>query len=217
LSNLVNFSRQTGIFDPEDFSDKRVTIIGMGAIGSFTAITLAKMGIKNLNIYDFDKITPHNIPNQFYKIKQVGMSKVDAICYIIKEFSESDIFFGDKFTKDAKVNGDIVISLVDKMETRKIIFEKTRKLGIPFIDARMGGEYLRVYAVTDKKSENRYKETLYSDEKTEPLRCTERSIIFNPLIASGFISILVKKILKKEKLPFEILGDLKTIEFFKTF
>ena len=45
---LAHTMRQKEII-PDELLSKPVTIIGVGAIGSFTALSLAKMGIKGLN------------------------------------------------------------------------------------------------------------------------------------------------------------------------
>ena len=40
---------------------------------------LARMGCPVLNIYDFDDVEPHNIPNQYYDNGDLGKLKVDAL------------------------------------------------------------------------------------------------------------------------------------------
>jgi len=216
MSNKVSFNSQLGIFNPTIFEDKRITIIGVGAIGSFTALTLAKMGIKHMTIYEFDRVTPHNIPNQFYKVNHVGKLKTSSLVEIINEFAECEVEIKGAFKQRTKITGDIVISLVDSMEVRKMIFNKCSKVNIPFIDARMGGEFMRVYAISNKTNRKFYRSTLYSTYTADRIRCTERSVIFNPLLAAAYISILVKKILYHEPHPAEILGDQKNCSLYTT-
>ena len=67
----MDFSRQNRIFNP-DQSKINVTILGAGSTGSFIAFVLAKMGIKEIKVVDFDKVEAHNIPNQYYRLKDVG-------------------------------------------------------------------------------------------------------------------------------------------------
>jgi molybdopterin/thiamine biosynthesis adenylyltransferase len=214
MSNKVSFNPQLGIFNPTIFEDKSITIIGAGAIGSFTALTLAKMGISHLIVYDFDKITPHNIPNQFYKIKHVGKLKTKSLLEIINEFSECELTIKDAFLSRTRIESDIVICLADNMEVRKMVFNKCVRANIPFLDARMGGEFMRVYAVETPAQRKIYRSTLYSTGQSETTRCTERSIIYNPLLASAYIAILVKKILYNEEHPVEILGDQKNVSLY---
>ena len=43
-----------------------VFVLGCGAIGSTVAEMLVRLGITNIVLYDFDKVTGHNIANQMY-------------------------------------------------------------------------------------------------------------------------------------------------------
>ena len=62
----MDFSRQYRIYNPEK-SNLDITIIGAGSTGSFTALNLAKMGIKKIKGIDFDIVEAHNLPNQFFR------------------------------------------------------------------------------------------------------------------------------------------------------
>ena len=80
----MDFTRQNRILNPDECYSN-IHIIGAGSTGSFIALNLAKMGMKNIIVYDFDKVEEPNIPNQFYRIKDVGKYKVTALKQIIKE------------------------------------------------------------------------------------------------------------------------------------
>jgi tRNA A37 threonylcarbamoyladenosine dehydratase len=66
--NQSFFLRQLDIADPSQFKDKPVTVIGAGGIGAATVVALAKTGFENIAVYDFDRIEPHNLPNQLLPI-----------------------------------------------------------------------------------------------------------------------------------------------------
>ena len=51
---------------PEDVLGEPITIIGVGAIGSWTTLALAKMGFQNLTVFDDDKVSIENMNSQFY-------------------------------------------------------------------------------------------------------------------------------------------------------
>ena len=74
----VDYWRQLDIFSPKNFTTS-ITIIGAGATGSYIAWLLAKMGCRDITVYDADKIENHNLPNQIYGIKDIGKKKVLAI------------------------------------------------------------------------------------------------------------------------------------------
>ena len=56
-----------------------VGIAGVGGLGSNIAVSLARLGIGNLIIADFDVVEPSNLNRQYYFADQIGMYKVDAL------------------------------------------------------------------------------------------------------------------------------------------
>ena len=156
IYNGVDYSRQMKIFNPFEHQDKYVTIVGAGAVGSMTAVVLAKMGFRNLIVWDDDVVTPENLPNQFYPIKSVGMPKVLALQEIVQMFTGLDIIPMQKrwdeaehveVIKQFKETG-ILIMCTDNMASRKLCceyFKDRSQFDNLFIDARMGGLVYRVY------------------------------------------------------------------------
>lgn len=69
------------------FKSKRVALVGLGAIGSMVASSLAHCGISNIGLWDYDIVEPGNICRSAYSIKNVGESKVRAIASIIKSIN----------------------------------------------------------------------------------------------------------------------------------
>ena len=57
------FWRQLDLCPPDKLTFP-ITVIGAGAIGSATVVTLAKMGWSNITVYDEDDLADHNFPNQ---------------------------------------------------------------------------------------------------------------------------------------------------------
>ena len=91
LSGINNrYLRQEDLL-PDSMRGIGINIIGVGAVGSFAALALAKMGFKNIKVFDDDKVEEHNISNQFYKLADIGKLKVDALAGMIKEFEDINI------------------------------------------------------------------------------------------------------------------------------
>ena len=210
----ADYQRQIGLVDIESFKDNAISIIGCGAIGSYVASSLAKMGLTKFILYDFDKIEAHNLPNQFFKEKDIGKYKINATIKTMSEFNSSIeiIAFNNKvedvgFPLDAK----IVISCVDSMEVRKYIFEESKKSkGVQlFIDCRMGGLQGQVYLIdmTKKKEIKNYEKSLFSEEEAVPIRCTEKSIIFTVLGIASLVCGQIVKIIQGEKIQNYIVLD----------
>lgn len=74
----MNLNKLGTFFDPINLNDA-IHIIGCGAIGSHIAEMLTRMGVQKLNIYDFDKVTPHNLTNQMFNEDSINLPKVNAL------------------------------------------------------------------------------------------------------------------------------------------
>lgn len=59
--------------------DGRVGIAGVGGLGSLVALSLARVGVGQLNIADFDVVEPSNLNRQQYFVDQIGQPKVIAL------------------------------------------------------------------------------------------------------------------------------------------
>lgn len=70
-------------FQPEMLKGK-VHIIGCGSVGSTVAENLARFGITDMVLYDFDKVEEHNIVNQMFTKKDVGHLKTEALADYLK-------------------------------------------------------------------------------------------------------------------------------------
>lgn len=71
----------------ENIKSKKIALVGLGAIGSMVASSLAHSGISKIGLWDFDIVEPGNICRSAYTIKDVGESKVNAIASIIKSIN----------------------------------------------------------------------------------------------------------------------------------
>jgi len=69
------------------FADATVAICGLGGLGSNIAISLARAGVGNLILIDFDQVDISNLHRQQYKACQVGMDKTAALADNLKDIS----------------------------------------------------------------------------------------------------------------------------------
>jgi len=75
---IMQYQRVRKIINMEVLRKKTVTIVGLGSLGSFTALLLAKNGV-NLNLIDFDKISVENLSSQLYSRKDIKKYKASII------------------------------------------------------------------------------------------------------------------------------------------
>lgn len=119
----MNLTKHREFFNPDDLTED-IHIIGCGAIGSTIAEQLARLGVKKLHLYDFDKVTEHNITNQMFLHKHIGVEKVLALQEILHEINpEIKLILHPKGWKPADYLSGYVFLAVDSIETRKAIIK----------------------------------------------------------------------------------------------
>jgi len=119
---MLDYSRSAPILNPETVDKIGIHVIGCGAVGSALALGLAKMGIQNVTLYDFDVIEEHNVSNQMFSIKDVGGLKTEVLQKLVLDNTgiRYDIV-SSRVEKGTKFKG-IVFLLVDSLKTRLDIF-----------------------------------------------------------------------------------------------
>jgi molybdopterin/thiamine biosynthesis adenylyltransferase len=173
---MIDPIRHLEVFSPEWLGEARIDIIGAGATGSRIALGLAKLGITNIHVWDFDKIEAHNIPNQAYGNHQIGELKVNALQRTIAEATGTEITIHPERVDGSQRLGDIVFLLTDTMASRQEIW----KAGLRYkahvktvIETRMGSNNGRVYTINPMNPAHvkGWEETLYSDDVAEVSAC----------------------------------------------
>lgn len=92
----MNLTKSYEFFKPSMLKG-RVHIIGCGSVGSTVAENLARFGVTDMVLYDFDKVEEHNIVNQMFTQEDIGKPKVEAVAEYI-----------------SKINPELKLKLVDK-------------------------------------------------------------------------------------------------------
>ena len=122
----MNLSKSYDFFQPEKDS-ARIHIIGCGSVGSTVAENLARCGVKNMTLYDFDKVEAHNIVNQMFFERQVGMQKTDALKELLVEIN-SDLADTIQIVNEGwdgkKILSGYIFLCVDNIEIRRDFVEK---------------------------------------------------------------------------------------------
>jgi len=126
LPRDIDFSRATDFFDINLLKKSSVGVVGLGGAHDLT-LSLARCGIGNFYLVDFDKVEGPNISTQGYYEDQIGDYKVVATadelrrinadtqvtCRSIayEEFTESELI---EFWEE----NDIVLAMTDNFETQ---------------------------------------------------------------------------------------------------
>jgi len=215
----VEFLRQLDLVRPEAL-ETPIHLVGCGGIGSFAALALAKLGCAHLSLYDDDRVEDHNVPNQLFRLGDVGRPKVEALAEILLAFTGARPRAFQRRLEGERLQG-IVVSGVDRMLTRKTLWQKSvrHRAGIPlYLDGRLGAEICRLYAIrpADPDDVRCYERSLYDDGEALPLPCTASAIIYTGFAMASLVADQVKKFATGETVAREILYDLKTLTLVAT-
>lgn len=176
---ITDYTKQSELINVNEFN-MPIHIIGCGALGSWLTFFLAKMGFKNITVYDFDTVEEHNLPNQMFMEKNIGELKVDALQSILPLYCDDADnrvrYITCRVTSDiVKDFEGIVFSCVDSMKVRKKLYEACVKEGKAdlWIEGRIGlfGAYVYTINYNTPMMCEAYEKTLYDDEEAEVSAC----------------------------------------------
>jgi len=212
----MDFQSQATIYNPEKQKTK-IVVIGAGSTGSFLSLTLAKMGLTNIKVIDYDKVEEKNIPNQFFRVGDVGKYKTEALKEIIKDFTNTEIQ-----TENTKIDQDfnfdfdldtIFILCLDNMEGRKLIYDKLKEFPIKIIDTRFGSEGFSVYVVDlgSEEEKEKYEKSLELSVMETP--CGQKGVIYSILSLASEVCNIVKKIDSDEDFVKLLKREMKQYRF----
>jgi len=146
----LDVKRHRSLFNPAEWGNRRVDVIGCGAIGSRLAMELAKLGVTNLHLWDDDIVESHNIPNQFFYNTDIGKKKVDAIAEHIVQATGNRPSIHDERVDGSQELGEVIFVLTDSMKSRKEIWERAIINNYTvevMIEARMGLSGGKVFTI----------------------------------------------------------------------
>lgn len=208
----LDLRRHMDLFDAYRFGDTPVHVIGAGATGSWLVLQLAKLGISNITVWDFDEVEEHNIPNQLFGLQHIGMPKVEALAQIVKEYTGLDIKTKNAKFQQGRLSGYVFL-MVDSMKGRWDIWTGSVKMKSAIkllIEPRMGLNEARVYNVdpTNVTHQERYEACWYPDDEAEVSACgTSQSVITTAMLTASFCARQLVNHFNEVELFNEILID----------
>lgn len=118
----MDLKKSLEYFNPVNVKGK-CHIIGCGSVGSAVAEMLARLGITNFVLYDFDIVEPHNLANQMFVHSDIKVPKVEAVKRIITDINpEANAtieVFGEGYSNQ-NLNGYVFLC-VDNIDLRREI------------------------------------------------------------------------------------------------
>lgn len=173
---VLDPSRHSDLFLPQDFNPKRIDVIGVGAVGSHLALQLAALGVSCLHLWDPDIVGAENVAPSAYGLDDLGLLKVEALQRRIKAKTGTQVAIHAQSAGDSESFGEVVFLLTDTMASRELIWRKSLRYRLRtklVIETRMGLDAGRVYAVNPTLASHveKWEGTLCRDEEAEDSLC----------------------------------------------
>lgn len=127
----------------EKIFKSKVAVIGLGAVGSFCTEALARIGVGNLKLVDFDKVQITNLNRQLYALHStIGQKKVDLAQARVLDINPKcnietlEVFVNtDTFEQIFKNDVDFVIDAIDSYNPKLRLIEYCYKNNIKTISS----------------------------------------------------------------------------------
>lgn len=128
-------------WDQRKLDGIKVMLVGAGSIGSHTATTLARLGV-SMVVVDMDILEEHNLGNQEYSRKHLGMTKVKALEKIVKDIRDVDFEGVHSLIEEvdiSKYDVDMILGAIDSIGSRYYLNAVAISSGKTYIDAGIEG------------------------------------------------------------------------------
>lgn len=212
-------SETTRFSSADWYSEKRdIYVIGIGGIGSWLALNLARIG-HNLVLIDGDNVDRTNVEGgQMYRTKDVGKAKTVAVHEICREFGCRNTIevYQMNYSHDEFGSSPITICGVDNMAARKEIFEawvgENKNSESLYIDGRLLMENMEIFAIKgdDEEAIKEYREKwLFNDSEVADLDCTAKQTSFGAMTIAGIMTATLCNWLTNKKLG----ADFREVNF----
>ena len=214
-----------GIEDVEKLSKKHVTIVGAGGVGGYATVMLARAGVENMTIIDFDEVAPSNVNRQIIAFEStIGRKKVEVLKEMLLDINPNMNItaYAERLTQknisSLITQTDIVIDAIDSVKDKLDLIEYCKNQGIYILSAMGAGnryavpefELIDIYQTHDdglaKKLRGELRkrgitslDVVASKFKARKVDGVIGSISYYPAMSGCYISaIVVNKIIKEE-------------------
>ena len=182
------FERQHDLVPQHRLERLTATVIGVGAIGRQVALQLAAIGVRQLQLVDFDRVELTNVTTQGFLTADIGQLKAAAACQAVAAIDPTIVVdvMADRFRAKQPV-GEALFCCVDSIAARASIWRSVRHRCAFWADGRMLGEVIRVLAAVEDRDREHYGSTLFPQQQAQVGRCTSHSTIYAASIAAGLL------------------------------
>ena len=131
----------------ERLAASRVTVFGLGGVGSFAVEALARAGVGHLRLVDHDVVGPSNLNRQLFALRStIGQPKAEVAAARVRDINpgcEVDprvaFIHTDTLPELLEPRPDVVIDAIDSMTCKVALMRTAHEQGLPIISAMGAG------------------------------------------------------------------------------
>ena len=143
MERFLRIDRLIGRERRELLHKKKVTVVGVGAVGSYAVEALARSGVGTLNLIDFDRVEITNLNRQLIALEStLGQLKVDAARHRISDINPHcrvktwPLFVNpDNLESLFSDSPDVVVDAIDSLDSKVAMLEYLWKHHIPVVSS----------------------------------------------------------------------------------
>lgn len=123
----MDLAKSYEFFNPESCTEE-INIVGVGSVGSTVAELLARFGLKNISLWDFDVVETHNLVNQMFTCSDLYELKTEACKRHLIEINpelENTVTLYSEGWKGQTLSGYVFLC-VDNIDLRREIVTKNK-------------------------------------------------------------------------------------------
>ena len=143
----MEFSRLEILMNIDNLKNKKVLVIGVGGVGGYAVEALARCGIGNITIVDYDKVDISNINRQIIALHStIGLFKVEVLKKRILDINPNFLVetfncFYDEKTTDLIFNKDYdyILDCCDSLKSKELLIREANKRNIKIISSMTAG------------------------------------------------------------------------------
>ncbi|MBQ3214257.1 MAG: ThiF family adenylyltransferase [Clostridia bacterium] len=208
----------------EKLKNSNIAILGVGGVGGYVAEMIARLGVENITIVDFDKISVSNLNRQIIALNStIGKYKVEVLksrildinpkCNVVEVNSKISSQNVDKILNN---NFDYVVDCIDDIPAKIAVAKYCKENKLKIVSSMGTGNRYKMpqFEVSDisktsydklaKKLRKLLKDegitsldVIYTKEEIEKTEALG-SVVYYPLMCAGtIVSFVVNKIIEK--------------------
>ena len=152
MENFIRTQNLLGEISMQKLGKSKVLIFGVGGVGGYVAEGLARSGVGNISLVDFDTVSESNINRQIIATySTIGQKKVDVMKKRILDINPNANVktFDIKFNEETKDQIDFreydyIVDPIDMVTSKILIIKLAKCINVPIISCMGTGNKLDV-------------------------------------------------------------------------